>query len=123
MKLKLFITSLIGLLLCLSSCNSNQFLLKNQSHSVSAKHETETISAHILIETNKKVHPKINRYYYSFRKGDVYKIKGGINGTPLHGIYKEEYLNGSLKMLGNFHSGLKHGVWNCLLYTSDAADD
>lgn len=111
MKLKLFIIKSLGLLLMFSSCSSYKLLLKNQSHSVSVKHETEKITAHILVETNKKIRPNINRYYYSFKQGEVYKNKGGINGTPLQGAYREEYLDGSLKMLGDFQSGLKEGVW------------
>lgn len=109
MKLRSYIISLV-LLLALVSCNSYQLLMKNYSHSVSVKHSSARINAHILVES-KKIHPKKNRYYYGFKGGEIYRTESGVHGTALHGDYREEYLEGGLKEAGKFYSGLKHGVW------------
>lgn len=109
MKLRFYIISvltIIGLL----SCNSYQTLLKNQSHSVSVKTQGKHITAHLLVE-DKVIHPKNSLWYYSFRGGEIFNTQGEVNGTALHGIYKENYQDGGLKEYGKFHIGLKHGVW------------
>lgn len=109
MKLRFYIISvlIIGALL---SCNSYQTLLKHQSHSVSVKTQGKHITAHLLVE-DKVIHPKNNLWYYSFKGGKIFKTQGEVNGTALHGIYKENYQDGGLKEYGKFHIGLKHGEW------------
>jgi hypothetical protein len=91
-------------------CSSYQTLLKHQSHSVSVKHESSSIVAHIQVEKPKN-HFKEKLFYYGFKGGEIFKTQGSLNGTALHGDYKECYETKELKEQGKFVHGLKHDTW------------
>lgn len=52
-----------------------------------------------------------DHYYYWTKSGIIYRTEYGFDGKPLHGIYKEYYKDGKLKMMGSLTYGLKDGLW------------
>lgn len=55
--------------------------------------------------------------YYWYNDNTIGYNRGGINGTPLHGIYKACNKEGILLTKGEFRHGLKEGKWK-IWYTS-----
>ena len=46
-------------------------------------------------------------------------VKGRMN----HGPYKDFYESGAKRTVANYRNGKFDGLYTCLLYTSDAADE
>ena len=71
---------------------------------------------------------EIDRLYYRFPLGDSFTIQAGplTRNTEMLGYKASAYAKGGTKILDFFGGSLgTPGVWNkdCLLYTSDAADE
>jgi len=78
---------------------------------VSINKEDTMVLASILTGTKTyKVHNDI--FYYWYSSGKIYQNQGGYSGNLLHGEYIELDKPGNMIVKGNFHFGIKDGVWN-----------
>lgn len=68
------------------------------------------VYATILIH-EKKVNPKLDRYYFWYKANDVKRTRGGFYGKLLHGPYRQFYPDKDLQKSGEFKHGLKKGIW------------
>lgn len=64
-----------------------------------------------ILSTQEDIKILDNLKYYWYNNNTIGYNRGGINGTPLHGIYKACNKDGILLTKGEFKHGLKEGKW------------
>lgn len=100
-----------GLLLLLSGAGIAQKEFKNLlTQTIRVTTDSTRIRASIIVETH-EVKTSNDKYYFSYKGGEIKRVRGMIVGKILDGEFSESDEDNNVLIAGNFDEGLKDGEW------------
>ena len=100
-----------GLLLLLSGAGIAQKEFKNLlTQTIRVTTDSTRIRASIIVETH-EVKTSNDKYYFSYKGGEIKRVRGMVVGKILDGDFSELDEDNNVLIAGRFDEGLKDGEW------------